>query len=749
MFAVDRLTPASRTSLVPSPNIPVCCDFDPACLTMSLPHPYNKSVRMDPLASRLPLHVTEYSVTKGSSSFSPGHPSGMDTNITLCRLKQGPRSLEQHTREFLAISHYSDLPDICLIEIFCDGINQPLRERLRREGPRSSLAAFLDFALSCVGSSFTVGVAEEERDNAVMVAAHPAHTMTAAPERDATESLAAWITRGNAMMTAMDSIALMAATAVPIRKMAAASERAHTLAATTELVHKMAAETELHHVTAAVPTEPGQVTVDPAKSSKVTTVVPESSKDTAVSRRVIDLYTPGQVSADLQEPSQTTTDLHDPGQVMIDLHKSSQASASHLKSGPTTGDPHKPSQVITAVPEPSHISSDSPESSHTPPDLPEPRQVKSAIPRSRSVMMASVLDPPLVSVRSANLPVVLAHSGPTSKETLPPAAALPLMAVAIWCVWATHCAPEVTPVPKSAPEVTSGLESAPESLSDLKPAAELSSGLQPAPELPSDHKPAPEVPSGLKSAPEVPSGLKSAPEAFPIGEAAPMPPEVSAPAVEPLMEGALTAKLTASPFFLSAPSVTVLPRSQSMTQPPVPPRRAAALPAPPPLPPWRAPAPPALPPALPWRALALPLAPPWGAPAPPAPPWRATAPPAPPWKAPALLAPPPASPWWAPALSVLPQSPGPPHGPGPPTFVLSRSRPPAPLDCSALWGGGYVMNLVGELRSAHHQMSLSLHYYTQTVALHPGLHLPLSTTLIAPYTCGQSATLYKPRTFTR
>ncbi|KAL0153759.1 hypothetical protein M9458_050875 [Cirrhinus mrigala] len=728
MFAVDRLTPASRTSLVPSPNIPVCCDFDPACLTMSLPHPYNKSVRMDPLASRLPLHVTEYSVTKGSSSFSPGHPSGMDTNITLCRLKQGPRSLEQHTREFLAISHYSDLPDICLIEIFCDGINQPLRERLRREGPRSSLAAFLDFALSCVGSSFTVGVAEEERNNVVMAAAHPA------------------------------------------RKMAAASERAHTLAATTELVHKMAAETELHHVTAAVPTEPGQVTVDPAKSSKVTTVVPESSKDTAVSRRVIDLYTPGQVSADLQEPSQTTTDLHDPGQVMIDLHNSSQASASHLKSGPTTGDPHKPSQVITAVPEPSHISSDSPESSHTPPDLPEPRQVKSAIPRSRSFMMASVLDPPLVSVRSANLPVVLAHSGPTSKETLPPAAALPLMAVAIWCVWATHCAPEVTPVPKSAPEVTSGLESAPESLSDLKPAAELSSGLQPAPELPSD----------LKSAPEVPSGLKSAPEAFPIGEAAPMPPEVSAPAVEPLMEGALTAKLSTSPFFLSALSVTVLPRSQSMTQPPVPPRRAAALPAPPPVPPWRAPAPPALPPALPWRALALPLAPPWralalppappwrapmlpalpwrapappappwGAPTTPAPPWRAPAPPAPPWKAPALLAPPPASPWWAPALSVLPQSPGPPHGPGPPTFVLSRSRPPAPLDCSALWGGGYVMNLVGELRSAHHQMSLSLHYYTQTVALHPGLHLPLSTTLIAPYTCGQSATLYKPRTFTR
>ncbi|KAL0162169.1 hypothetical protein M9458_041565, partial [Cirrhinus mrigala] len=49
-------------------------------------------------------------------------------------------------------------------------------------------------------------------------------------------------------------------------------------------------------------------------------------------------------------------------------------------------------------------------------------------------------------------------------------------------------------------------------------------------------------------------------------------------------------------------------------------------------------------------------------------------------------------------------------------------------------GGGYVMNLVGDLRSAHHQMSLPLDHYTQTLALHPGLHIPLSTTLIAPDT---------------
>ncbi len=89
----------------------------------------------------------------------------MDTTRILFALKQGPRSLEQHIREFLVFANYSDLPDITLIEIFCDGINQPLRSEFRREGTRASLAQFLDYALLTVGSSFTVGVAEE-RDTA-------------------------------------------------------------------------------------------------------------------------------------------------------------------------------------------------------------------------------------------------------------------------------------------------------------------------------------------------------------------------------------------------------------------------------------------------------------------------------------------------------------------------------------------------------------------------------------------------------
>ncbi|XP_050957449.1 uncharacterized protein LOC127158336, partial [Labeo rohita] len=195
-----------------------------------------------------------------------------------------------------------------------------------------------------------------------------------------------------------------------------------------------------------------------------------------------------------------------------------------------------------------------------------------------------------------------------------------VLAIAILSVWAAHSAPEVSSVRQPTPELPSDLKFASEALSDhetdpeaspvgeaapmppevsasaVDPPREAAFYLKlsasplilsassvstvprsqaitrfPAPEVPSGPKSAPEVPSGPKSAPEVPSDLKSAPEAFPVGEAAPMPPEVPASAVEPLMEGAFTSILSASPLLLSASSVPVLPRSQSMTEPPVPP----------------------------------------------------------------------------------------------------------------------------------------------------------------------------------
>ncbi len=51
-----------------------------------------------------------------------GHSNNI-TQLILLTLKQGKRLLENYIQEYLAIAHYSDLPDSVLIEFFCDGIN--------------------------------------------------------------------------------------------------------------------------------------------------------------------------------------------------------------------------------------------------------------------------------------------------------------------------------------------------------------------------------------------------------------------------------------------------------------------------------------------------------------------------------------------------------------------------------------------------------------------------------------------------
>ncbi len=221
---------------------------------------------MDPHASV--LYVTEDFATRGSSGFSKELWPGMDTTTLLFALKQGMRSLEDHTQYFLAIVDYSDLPDIVLMEVFYDGINQPLRSRLRREGPRSSLGQFLDYALLTVGSLFTVGVAEEELDTVSIT------EMVAAPEGD----------------------------------------------------HKMVATTTLSHVTVDL-SESSKDTADRPESRHVTADHPESlyvSADLPESGHGIpNLQESNQVIADLHKLSQTFIDLHDSNQFITELHESS------------------------------------------------------------------------------------------------------------------------------------------------------------------------------------------------------------------------------------------------------------------------------------------------------------------------------------------------------------------------------------------------------------------------------------------
>ncbi|KAL0151203.1 hypothetical protein M9458_053394, partial [Cirrhinus mrigala] len=311
---------------------------DPACSTMYLSRPLNKSLQMDPLASHLSLPVTEQSITTGPSSFLPGHSHDMDTDRILCRIKQGPHTLDQYIREFLSISNYSTLPDCLKIEIFCDGVNEHLKAKLRRVGPRSSLEAFMNFALLCVGSP--------ERDNAVMATARPTRRLAVTPEHDPTNTFSAWIAREMA---------------APVRKMAA----------TVEPVCKMAAKAGLHHVTAALP-KPYQVAAAFPESSQVS----ESSQVAAAFPESGQVSKSSQVAAVFPESSKLTAATPESSKIAATVPVSSQATAAVPVSSQAGA--MFPAQVKTVIPVSSQITAVASVSSQVTAIFPEPSTDKMA-----------------------------------------------------------------------------------------------------------------------------------------------------------------------------------------------------------------------------------------------------------------------------------------------------------------------------------------------------------------------------------
>ncbi len=123
---------------------------------------------------------------------------------------------------------------------------------------------------------------------------------------------------------------------------------------------------------------------------------------------------------------------------------------------------------MASVLESRHVSADRPESRHKMAATPESPAKMAATPEPRHVtavtkispkdsfggghstqgpadaelgpgfkrLITCVLDPPLMSVRAADIPVVSSLSSPAG---IPLSAALPVMAVAILSVWAAHC----------------------------------------------------------------------------------------------------------------------------------------------------------------------------------------------------------------------------------------------------------------------------------------------------------------------
>ncbi len=90
----------------------------------------------------------------------------MDPFDQLLDLRQGSSSIEEYIIQFCEITYKVPFDEVMLKEFFCFGLNEPIKSCLPAWKFNCSLKDFIDYALLCAGSSFTVGVAEEERDTA-------------------------------------------------------------------------------------------------------------------------------------------------------------------------------------------------------------------------------------------------------------------------------------------------------------------------------------------------------------------------------------------------------------------------------------------------------------------------------------------------------------------------------------------------------------------------------------------------------
>ncbi len=106
--------------------------------------------------------------------------SGIITEYTTCTMNPAVSHLLYLRQSNRAIE---DFNNVVLNDMFRVGLNGPIRSRLPEGKIHWSLEQYIDHALLLSGSSYTVGVAEEERNNPP-VSAKPefAHVMAATPE---------------------------------------------------------------------------------------------------------------------------------------------------------------------------------------------------------------------------------------------------------------------------------------------------------------------------------------------------------------------------------------------------------------------------------------------------------------------------------------------------------------------------------------------------------------------------------------
>ncbi len=81
--------------------------------------------------------------------------------------EQGDRSLKDHTEDFVFLASLTHYPDSCLCSFYQAGLNTATWAQLCGEGPRESLAAFIEWVLVSYKSLLTVDFVDDDTSPAL------------------------------------------------------------------------------------------------------------------------------------------------------------------------------------------------------------------------------------------------------------------------------------------------------------------------------------------------------------------------------------------------------------------------------------------------------------------------------------------------------------------------------------------------------------------------------------------------------
>ncbi len=346
----------------------------------------------------------------------------MDSIDQLLHLRQGGLSIEEYVHQFCELSYQVPLYDEFLFkDLFHFGLNEPIKSFFHKSlfpgGEfKGSLRDFIDYALLCAGSSFTVGVAEEERNTA--------SETEVADASERTHKMAATAT--GHIITAIHESGKVTASHCEPNQVTADLPEPHNRPAKPESALVVPAKPGSALV---VPAKPGSVLIMPAKPgpARVMSATPESPAKMATMPVDAPLW-PGLIACVLDAPLVSMQAAGYPRAAALTVPESLHISADLPESLHVSADLPESLHVSADLPESLHVSADLPESLHVSADLPESLHVSADLPEpapSQELAESAPEPAPSQEIAESAPQPLLAPSGSPSYPLVPSSSAPP------------------------------------------------------------------------------------------------------------------------------------------------------------------------------------------------------------------------------------------------------------------------------------------------------------------------------------